>query len=282
MARNGASFYTDKSSKESLETTEDFIKYVKTLDPKGKLIQPILTPRFAICCDEELLTGLGKIAEREPEMMIQTHFDEARQEVEFTKQLFPQFTNEADLYSAFGLFNHRCIMAHCIYLNDYEIGRLKDSDVGVAHCPVSNTTGGEWGAAPIRRYIDLGIKVGLGTDNGGGFSCSILEAIRQALITSAGRSTMTAHKDAPITLYEAFYLATLGGAKVCGMADRIGSFVKGKDFDALKITTVDDSLCVSTLVEDEDLVDVLFEKFLMSGDDRNIVNVYVQGRCVKN
>ena len=280
MARNGADFYTDKSSKESLETTEDFIAHVKQLDPQGSLIQPILTPRFAICCDEELLSGLGEIAQRESTMMIQTHFDEARQEVSLTRELFPQFSNEADLYGHFGLFNDRCIMAHCVYPNDYEISKLKECHVGVAHCPVSNTTGGEWGAAPIRRYLDMGIKVGLGTDNGGGFSCSILEAIRQALITSNGRSTMTGHEDAPISLYEAFYLATLGGATVCGMSDRIGTFARGKEFDALKITTVGPN-CISTLVEDDDPIEVVFEKFLMSGDDRNIESVYVRGRSVK-
>lgn len=281
MARSAPDFYVDESSKESLETTEDFLAYMKELDPECRLVQPILTPRFAICCDEELLDGLGKIAKREPKMMIQTHFDEARQEVEITRQLFPQFSNEADLYEYFGLFNDRTIMAHCIYPNDYEIGRLKECDVGVAHCPVSNTTGGEWGAAPIRRYIDMGIKVGLGTDNGGGFSSSILDAIRQAVITSNGRAVMTGDRNAVVSLNEAFYMATLGGAKVCNLSDKVGTFAVGKEFDALKITTAEGDR-VSTLVEDVDTIADIFEKFLMTGDDRNIASVYVQGRSVKN
>lgn len=281
MERNAPDYYRDKGNQESLETTEDFLAHMKKLDPRGSLVQPILTPRFAICCDEELLAGIGKIAEREAGIMIQTHFDETVQEVAVTKELFPQFSNEADLYAHFGLFNDRTIMAHCIYPNEYEIGKLKEADVGVAHCPVSNTTGGEWGAAPIRRYLDLGIKVGLGTDSGGGFSSSILEAIRQALITSAGRATMTGDKRATLSLKEAFYLATLGGAKVCCMADKLGTFAAGKEFDALKISTLEETGAASTLLEDDDTVDVIFEKFLMSGDDRNIVSVYVKGRSVK-
>jgi guanine deaminase len=281
MERNAPDYYRDKSTQESLETTEDFLAHMKRLDPQCNLVQPILTPRFAICCDDELLAGIGKIAEREPGMMIQTHLDETLQEVALTRELFPQFSNEADLYMHFGLFNDRTIMAHCIYPNDYEIGKLKERDVGVAHCPVSNTTGGQWGAAPIRRYLDLGIKVGLGTDSGGGFSSSILEAIRQALITSSGRATITGDKNASLTVNEAFYLATLGGAKVCGMGDKLGTFAVGKEFDALKISTLEETGAVSTLIEDDDSIDILFEKFLMSGDDRNIASVYVQGRSVK-
>jgi guanine deaminase len=281
MERTAPDYYRDKSTQESLQTTEDFLAYMKKLDPECNLVQPVLTPRFAICCDEELLEGVGKIAKRVAGIMIQTHFEETLQEVALTRKLFPQFSNEADLYEHFGLFNERTIMAHCIYPNDYEIGKLKEHDVGVAHCPVSNTSNGEWGAAPIRRYLDLGIKVGLGTDSGGGFSSSILEAIRQALITSGGRATMTGDKSAMLTLNEAFYLATLGGAKVCGMGDKLGTFAVGKEFDALKISILEETGAASTFLEDDDSMAVIFEKFLMSGDDRNIAEVYVQGRSVK-
>jgi len=200
--------------------------------------------------------------------------------VSFTKELFPQFDNEADLYLHFGLFNSNTIMAHCIYPNDYEIAKLRLHDVGVAHCPVSNTTGGEWGAAPIRRYLDMGIKVGLGTDSGGGFSSSILDATRQAFITSHARDLLTDGKEKSLSLYECFYLATLGGAKVCNVADKVGTFEVGKEFDALEITTLlEDGQ--STPIEDDDSVDMIFEKFLMTGDDRNIAKVFVRGRSIK-
>ncbi|KAK5243223.1 hypothetical protein LTS06_010961 [Exophiala xenobiotica] len=126
----------------------------------------------------------------------------------------------------------------------------------------------------------MGIKVGLGTDSGGGFSSSILDATRQAFITSLGRELMTDGKDPALTLNECFYLATLGGAKVCCMADKIGTFEVGKEFDALEISTlVEDGQ--STLVEDDDSVQEMFEKFLMTGDDRNIVKVFVKGRSIK-
>lgn len=285
MARNAPDFYRDESNAESnaesLAVTEDVIAHIKRLDSTGEMVRPILTPRFAICCDEELLTGLGAIARRDPDIMIQTHFNETKQEVAFTKQLFPQFTNEADLYIHFGLFNDRTIMGHCIYPSEYEIEKLKERNVGVATCPVSTTTVETWGAAPIRRYLDMGIKVGLGTDSGGGFSSSILDASRQAYITSHARQTLTDGKETSLTMNECFYLATLGGARVCCMADRIGTFEVGKGFDALEITTLVQNT-PTALIEDDDSIVTIWEKFMMTGDDRNIAKVYVRGRSIKS
>lgn len=77
-----------------------------------------------------------------------------------------------------------------------------------------------------------------------------------------------------------FYLATLGSAEVCGLADQVGSFEVGKEFDALLIGTRD-NLGIMTMVEDGDDLGTVFEKFIMTGDDRNILDVYVRGRLVK-
>jgi guanine deaminase len=214
-------------------------------------------------------------------MMTQTHFVEARQEIERTKQLFPQFSNEADLYRSFGLFDDHTIMAHCIWPSDYEVGQMLKHNVGVVHCPVSNTTGGEWGAAPVRRYLDLGMKVGLETDSGGGFSSSILDAMRQAIITSNARQTYSDGKEKTLGIAEVFHMGTLGGAKVCSLDDKIGSFAVGKDFDALRIFMSPEVGGVSSVLEEEDSIEDIFEKFVMTGDDRNIVSVYVRGRSVK-
>jgi guanine deaminase len=282
MERNCPAYYRDNSNAESLEATEELIRYITTeVDPQGLLVQPILTPRFAICCDRDLLAGLGKIAKRQPKLMIQTHFNEAMQEVEMTKELFPEFSNEADLYEHYGLFNEQTIMAHCIHPNEYEIKRMQERNIGVAHCPVSNTIGGEWAAAPVKRYLDLGIKVGLGTDSGGGYSSSILDAMRQAIITSNAKQMITGGKDKELTEAEAFYLATLGGAKVCCLDHKIGSFESGKEFDALHVSLLPEMNGASTMLEDTDSVETIFEKFVMTGDDRNIIAVYIRGRLVK-
>lgn len=282
MNTSSPHFYKDASAEESLQVTEDFISYARKIDPNSELITPILTPRFAVACDHDLLLGLGKIAAKNPDLPIQTHFNETIQEMEITKSLFPEFGNESDLYEHFGLLNDRSILAHCIYMDQYDTSRLESLKCGVSHCPVSNTTGGNFGTAPIREYLRRDMKVGLGTDSGGGYSSSIIDAMRQAFVVSKARELSTDGKDKPLSLCEMFYLATLGGARVCCLEDKIGNFAVGKEFDALEIKTTGDHAGIITLVEDIDSTSDILEKFIMSGDDRNITSVYVRGRLVKS
>jgi guanine deaminase len=294
MNRNSPAYYVEGSAEESLQQTEDFINHVHGLDKTGELVRPILTPRFAISCDDALLAGLGKIAAAHPDMAIQTHFNEAKQEIDATLALFPAFTNEADLYEHFGLLTTRTILAHCTIMNQKnEIDKLASLGCGVAHCPIANTTiGGGFMAAPIREFLRHGIRVGLGTDSGGGFSSSILDVIRQAMIVSNAREMQSAGRDGALSLDELFHLATLGGASVCGLHSKIGSLEVGKQFDALvvrpnEVVTENGEVVraldgVMTAVEEGDDARTVWEKFLVSGDDRNIEQVYVKGRLVSH
>jgi guanine deaminase len=282
MNRNAPDWYRDPSISDSLRETRALIQHVQGLDPEARLVKPVITPRFAISCESDLLSGLGAIAQEYPDLPIQTHFNEEKQEIEFTRELFPNFHLEADLYRHFGLLNDRSILAHCIYLEEKEMEMLQELRCGVAHCPIANTTMRDFMIAPIREYLRRGIKVGLGTDSGGGYSSSMLDAMKQAFVVSIAQKTLTNGRDEPLSLAEGFYLATMGGAQVCGLEDKIGSFAVGKEFDALEIHTVDlEQRGVMSPVEEDDSTFVIFEKFLMTGDDRNIAKVYVQGRSVK-
>ena len=143
------------------------------------------------------------------------------------------------------------------------------------------TVGGGFMAAPVRQFLRRGIKVGLGTDSGGGYSSSMLDAMRQALIASHAREVMSKGADKGLSLAEVFGLATLGGAQVCGLGERIGSFGVAKEFDAIVVGTQGDEQGIMTMVEEGDGLGAVFEKFVMTGDDRNMVEVYVRGRLVK-
>ncbi|TQN64074.1 Guanine deaminase [Colletotrichum shisoi] len=284
MDRNAPNYLHDDSAESSLRETVECVRHVRRIDPTGKLVRPVLTPRFAICCTPDLLAGLGKMADEDPELAIQTHFNEAEQEINATRELFPEFSSEADLYRHYGLLTKRSILAHCTFMTDYEMDRIREYECGVAHCPISNmTVGGGFMAASIRQFLDRGIKVGLGTDSGGGFSSSMLDSIRQAVIASNAREVMSGGKDKALSLDEVFYLSTLGGASVCCLEGTIGNFAVGKEFDAIWVTCpLDETFGVMTVREETDNVRTLFEKFLMTGDDRNIARVYVQGKLVKD
>ncbi|KAI0130309.1 hypothetical protein BJ170DRAFT_619628 [Xylariales sp. AK1849] len=280
MNRNAPDYYRDASVESSLADTNTCIRHIRSIDPEGRLLKYILTPRFAITCDPDLLSGLGQISARNPDLPIQTHFNEAEQEMTFTKALFPDFKNEVDLYQSYGLLNRRSILAHCCHMTDYEMQRLSELNCGVAHCPISNmTVGGGFMAAPIRDFLQRGIKVGLGTDSGGGFSSSILDAMRQALVASNFREVVSQGRDRGLNIAEVFFMATLGGAQVCCLDNKIGNFAVGKEFDGLLIKS--DNPGVMTMVEDWDSTETIFDKFIMTGDDRNIQEVWVCGRQVK-
>lgn len=282
MNRHSPDWYRDSSVGDSLDQTRRVIRHIQSIDPENKLVKPILTPRFAISCEPDLLMGIGDIAREYPDIPIQTHFNEAQGEIQFTRSLFPEFRTELDLYKHFGLLNDRSILAHCIYLEEEEMQGLQELRCGVAHCPISNTTMDFFMVAPIREYLRRSIKVGLGTDCGGGHSISMLECMRQAFVVSISRQTSTNGQDQALSLAEGFFLATLGGAQVCGLDDRIGNFAVGKEFDALEVHTIDEEYSgIMTPVEEQDTISTIFEKWIMTGDDRNIAKVYVRGRSVK-
>lgn len=281
MNRNSPDYYRDASSSESLRVTEDCIRHIRHIDPKGDLLKYVLTPRFAISCDPDLLAGLGEIAAQNPDLPIQTHFNEAQQEIDATLGLFPGYDDEVDLYQAFDLLTPRTILAHCTIMTDAETSRLRQLDCGVAHCPTANmTVGGGFMTAPVRDFLEHGMKVGLGTDSGGGFSSSILDAMRHALIASFAKEAATNGSDKGLLIEEVFYLSTMGGARVMGLEDQIGSFEVGKQFDAVVVDVSSGRGGVNAPLEDEDSTRRMFDKFIMTGDDRNVAEVFVRGRRV--
>lgn len=71
-------------------------------------------------------------------------------------------------------------MAHCVYSGQDEIKLIKEQGVFVAHCPESNTNLSS-GIAPVRAYLDMGVRVGLGSDVAAGSSLSIFKAMAMAV-----------------------------------------------------------------------------------------------------
>ena len=162
-------------------------------------------------------------------------------------------------------------MAHCVHSTDEEIQMIKDHGVYIAHCPASNTDIGS-GIAPIRHYLNKGLHVGLGTDIAAGFSLSIFRAIADTIQVSKLRWRLMDQNQSPITLEEAFYMATIGGGSFFG---KVGTFEKGYQFDALVLD--DSNLSHPQEISSRDRL----ERLVYLSDDRNLTAKYVQGRKVK-
>ncbi|CAG8139896.1 unnamed protein product [Penicillium olsonii] len=307
------SYYVDQSAEQGLNATKSTIGYIHTLDPKGTLINPIITPRFAPSCSKESLAGLGKLAASyTPALHIQTHISESTSEVELVQQLFPDSTSYADVYDKANLLTNRTILAHGVHLTKEELSLIRTRGSKVAHCPASNSALGS-GLAPVRYMLDQGVTVGLGTDVSGGYSPSILEAARQASLISRLVQYSSEYQDKTgnktsdgsekLTVDEALYLATRGGAAVVDKADDLGGFDKGMIWDAQLVelgavrnstkSPLDTSATngivsravVTGTVGNVDLFgdetwQEQIQKWMWSGDDRNVKNVWVQGKLV--
>ncbi|XP_071547984.1 guanine deaminase-like isoform X1 [Panulirus ornatus] len=275
MIVNCPEYYQESSIEESLAETEELICYIA--NKQSPLVQPIITPRFGITCPLEQLKGLGQLAAKY-DCHIQSHLCETKPEIAWIKELFPSNKSYTDVYDSTGLLGEKTIMAHCVWMEEEELNQLKERSVGVSHCPNSNLSIRS-GHCDVRKLLKRGIKVGLGTDCSGGYSPSMLDAIRRAMHVS--NTLAIQHENYTyLSLSEIFRLATLGGAQVVHMEDRIGNFETGKEFDSLLI---DVEVPGSPLdIFSKDSTEDKVQKFLCNGDDRNIVQVYVAGKCLIN
>lgn len=250
----------------------------------------------------DLMKQLAQLAERY-NLPIQSHISENLEECKFTLELFPGHANYAEVYDTAGLLTNKCIMAHGIHLSDEEVTLFATRGVSVSHCPNSNNNL-KSGMCDVKRLISNNVRVGLGTDVSGGNRISILDALRTALdvsqhlniikkqlVQGTGRVTENAEENSkyePLDYKQALFLATLGGAQALSLDDKIGNFLVGKDFDALLIETYtgptdefDLPQVLTAKLSEEEKFQQLLQKFIYTGDDRNISKVYVKGQQVK-
>ena len=148
---------------------------------------------------------------------------------------------------------------------------MRKNGVFVAHCPASNMNLTS-GIAPIRKYMDRGLKVGLGSDIAGGHSESIFRAITDAIQVSKMYFRMVDETAKPLVFPEAFYLATKGGGAFFG---KVGSFEEGYEFDAV---VLNDSCLAHP--QQLSLAERMERAVYLGLDEKNITAKYVAGRKI--
>ncbi|XP_029960862.1 guanine deaminase [Salarias fasciatus] len=262
-----------ETSKDSEEETGRFIK--ELLKKEYPLVRPVVTPRFAVTCTEPLLKQLAAIA-RNNSVHIQSHISENVDEVELVKKLFPDSTSYTDVYHKCNLLTNKTVMAHGCHLSDKELAVFRETGTSLAHCPNSNLSLCS-GLLDVRNVLKHKVKVGLGTDVAGGYSASMIDAVRRTLDTSKILSIQNPNYET-LTFEEVFRLATLGGSQALSLDEQTGNFQVGKHFDALRVNVAVPEGPIDLIQPEEPKI--LLEKFLNLGDDRNIVEVFVAGRKV--
>ena len=256
------------------ESVDDAVRacniLVEEFEREDALVRPIVTPRFIPSCTPEMLQACGEMARRH-HLPVQSHLSENHGEITLVKELEPESRHYADAYDRYGLFGQTpTVMAHCVWTDGEEMELLRQRGVMVAHCPTSNLNLAS-GAAPIRRFLNAGIPVGLGSDVSGGHDFSIF----RMMVYAVQVSKIHYQRDKSctfLTLAEAFWMATKSAGRFFG---KVGSFEPGYDFDAL---VIDDSEL--QIDEDYSLLQRL-ERFVYIGDDRHIAARYCQGRLIE-
>ena len=277
-------YYRDASAGQGLEDTGNFIEQVVGMPGNaGRLVLPVITPRFIPACTDEMLLGLGDLAQRTG-CHVQTHCSEGDWEHAYVLERYGN-TDTRSL-DGFGLLTPQTILAHCNFINDADMGVIKGAETGVSHCPLSNLYFAN-AVFPARKALDRGLQVGLGTDIAAGANPGILHNCQVAVTASRALedgvnpdlpSTERGTAGARIDFREAFWMATAGGGEALGL--KVGKFVRGYAFDAMIVDTgAPDSNLI--IWEDLDDGDNILQKIIYNADRRNIKRVWVQGEAVK-
>ena len=275
-------YYRDVSAQGAELETRKFIEYVRSLHGNGAaLIRPVITPRFIPSCSDELLARLGALA-RETGCYVQTHCSESDWEHRHVLQRCGK-TDTAAL-DAFGLLSRHTILAHGNFVTDTDIALIRERGAAIAHCPLSNVYFSD-AVFPLRRVLQQGVHVGLGSDIAGGASPSILDNARHAVIASRNLESgvdarldrdQRRRPDSRIDAQTAFWLATAGGGSALDLP--VGLFREGYQFDAVLIDAqVPDS---NLRVEADDAPEDILQKIVYLAGRPNIREVWVANRRV--
>lgn len=229
-----------------------------------------VTPRFAPTSTDEQMTLAGRLYAEHPGLYLQSHVAENRGEVAWVAELYPEARSYLDVYERFGQLGPRSVYAHCIWLDDTDRQRMAATGAAMSFCPTSNLFLGS-GLFDLDRAHALGVRVGIGTDIGGGTSFSMLQTLNEAykILQLNGQSLSAAR---------AFYLATLGGARSLYLDERIGNFETGKEADFVVLDPAATPLLARRMANADGLAERLFI-LMMLGDDRAVAATHVLGEA---
>lgn len=256
------------------EKVEDMVKGYEELIAEfsmpdvqvSPLVQPIITPRFIPSCTPEMLSACGQLAVKY-QLPVQSHLSENKDEIAWVQQLEKESTSYGDAYNRYNLFGQTpTVMAHCVWTDGEELELMKRNGVMVAHCPTSNFNVAS-GMAPIRKFLEEGLRVGLGSDISGGHDLNIFRMMVYAIQVSKMHFQQN-HEQPFLTLSEAFWLATKSAGSFFG---HVGSFEPGYEFDALVIDDSDLNYDNYSLLH-------RLERYIYLGDDRQIEHRFCRGK----
>lgn len=265
MDRNAPDLLCDTAE----SSYEDSKSLIDSWHQRGRQLYAV-TPRFAITSTHAQLEKASQLMAEYPDVYMQTHISENRDEEGLVAELFPAAKDYLDVYDQYNLLGKRSIFAHGIHLSKCEHQRLGETGSSISFCPTSNLFLGS-GLLDIKKLEQRQVAYSIGTDVGAGTSFSMLQTLSAAYkITQLNGNNLSALKS--------LYLATLGNAKILRLEDKIGSFKTGNEADFVVL----DYHCTPLMALKQSKCKTLAEKLfalIILGDDRAVQATYVAGNC---
>jgi 5-methylthioadenosine/S-adenosylhomocysteine deaminase len=211
-----------KTPADALARTESFAKQFD----HDELITPSIAPHSVYTLDAKTLTAVSALAKRLM-IPIQIHLAETSAEIGLSQERHKM--RPVAILDSLNFWAPTTIGAHGVWINDEEIALLKRRDVGISNNPESNMKLSS-GTAPVLKYRKAGVSVGIGTDGAASNNdLDMFEAMRQA----AFQQKLVSMDPTAISAPEALEMATIGGARVLGRSQRLGSLEPGKLADVI-------------------------------------------------
>ncbi len=227
-----------------------------------------ISPRFAITSTPEQMAMAQALVAEHPDLHMQTHLSENRDEIDFTLSLYPKARDYLDVYESYGLLGPRSLFGHSIHLSDRETAAMAETGSVAVYCPTSNLFLGS-GLYDEAGFRAKGVRRAVATDVGGGTNYSMLRTLDEGYKVLALRG----QKLDPL---RAFWWITRGNAEALGLADTIGTLAPGTEAD---VVVLDCRATPAMALRAETVATLAEELFLLEtlGDDRAVAATYVAG-----
>lgn len=235
-----------------------------------------ITPRFAPSCSEAQLRGAGELAARHPDVWIQSHVAENRDEIAWARELFPGARSYLAVYDGFGLMRPRAVYAHCIHFDDADRALMRDTGAAAAVSPTSNLFLGS-GFFDYAGADRVGFHYGLASDVGGGTSLSPFRTMLAAYCVGREGQTKPGLSLAPQQLW---WQHTAGAARALGLEGVIGNLQPGCEADFVVLQPRCTALLERRTESARDLDELLFALIVL-GDDRLVERTVIASGGVR-
>jgi guanine deaminase len=248
-------------TEQSLIDTEALIRRWHGVDRLGYAI----TPRFAPTSTPAQLHGAGELAAKYPDVWVQSHVAENRDEIRWVHELFPDARSYLGVYDGFGLLRERAIYAHCIHFDAADRALMHASGAAAAISPTSNLFLGS-GFFDYVAADAAGMRYGLASDVGGGTSFSPFHTMLAAYCVGREGQTKTGLSLSPGQLW---WQHTAGAAQALGLTGVVGNLQPGCDADFVLLDPQATPLLARKTAQAGSLDELLFALIVL-GDDRVI------------